>query len=105
MLLCCSCAPFHLSTVRFLLFVSLHPIFTLAILGAFHSLMLLTRLRIHRTAFGAWMCLPVCLRVCVCVCVCVCVRARVCVYVCVCACACVRACERACVCVCVVRLL
>ena len=36
-----------------LLFVSLCPILTLAIFGAIHSLMLLTPLHIHRTAFGA----------------------------------------------------
>ena len=35
------------------LFVSLYPILTLAIVGAIHSLMLLTALHIHRTAFGA----------------------------------------------------
>ena len=35
------------------LFVSLYLILTLAIVGAIHSLMLLTALHIHRTAFGA----------------------------------------------------
>ena len=36
-----------------LLFVSLCPILTLAIVGAIHSLMLFTPLHIHLTAFGA----------------------------------------------------
>ena len=35
-----------------LLFVWLYPIVTLAIVGAVHSLMLLTALHIHPTAFG-----------------------------------------------------
>ena len=40
-------------TANSLLFVSLYPILTLAIVGAIHSLMLLTALHIHSTAFGA----------------------------------------------------
>ena len=40
-------------TANCLLFVSLYPIVTLATVGAIHSLMLLTPLHIHLTAFGA----------------------------------------------------